>query len=267
MRTISFALVVVLLFASPLALADNIASFSVGPTIATMSMQEVPGLEILYFPTTWITQSTTGHAGVSANGSTSISWSNGVWTTEFGGGSGWAKQDKVSDYNRADLEENAEAAFYIQNQTSTDITFQVTESLSMQGATSSGFSSGYWKGWGSVQSSVGVSTPFNSPITDVSLDCYGSSSYDFCSSFIYLTPSGILTTTASGNSMTTSAQYLVPAGAQFDLFASSAVDGFAVAQNTEPPPVPEPGTLSLLGSGLLGLAALAWRRSRPVQAQ
>ncbi len=37
---------------------------------------------------------------------------------------------------------------------------------------------------------------------------------------------------------------------------------FVVAGNSGPAPIPEPGTLLLIGSGLVGLGAGAWRRKK-----
>jgi hypothetical protein len=241
--------------------ADS-GQFSVGPTTAGVKLEDwgIPGLKTTILSSSFETsiQKYGSYTNVSVAAS-SHSFNSTSWTANFGAMSGSAGLPLGQGFgvgsDDVSVLESADTAYRFQNTTSKTIRLPVSESLYTSYATTNAD----WDGFGAAgfEDGLAVSTPAGSTSFDCSLPYGPGGSTGFITCLISTSTS---TTMISGTNpfASESEYYLIPAHGSLDL-SISAQSG-ASADGNHQGLAPEPGTLTLLGTALVGLAAMIRKR-------
>jgi hypothetical protein len=254
--------------------ADSIASYSVSPTTATVTTPSsgnngIVTEELTSFST--VQDTIQGNSRTSGNLSAAISSGNGSIVANFAGMSGYAGESLPTGYSSAYTYEYASMGIEFYNTGDQTTSFPITETLSLPGATASGFSNGNWSGGAYANSDLyldimpGVpgQPGFGSDPIQVAMQCTKTPGGEGCFSIIY-TPTGDISVYNQGSTITATEDVLIGPGDSLYLGLGAELNGQAYTDFYDGPVVPEPSTVSLLGLGIFALAVVARKRLTPM---
>lgn len=270
-RFAHFGLILLSLSCAP-AWADSFASFTIGDTTAFISLPKGYGASGSSLTTIRTSANTYGLASASTGSSSAYIGSNtlgsNLFMSRFGPMSGSSDSNDLNPLSEASAHGFVYGTFSLQNTADYSIWLPVSASLAIANASSSISVADKWSDGGALiySSLVFWTTNGATTLTSTDLDCFGAAQGGIpACEVLHFAPSGNFSVVSPGNSIAITESIFLPASSTINLDFESRVEGYAWDETdhpkpTSPSPTPEPGTLSLLGSGLVCLGAVIHRR-------